>query len=85
MKKKKITKFGDIEIENPKCYQHKIPISIKTTDINVIVISNKVSFSKKNLNVSLSLKMLKNRSFCIFFPKLNAYRRDFRETKHMPF
>ena len=46
-KKKKITKFCDIEIEKPKCYQHKIPISIKTTDINVIVISNKVSFSKK--------------------------------------
>ena len=47
MKKQIIKKFGDIQIENQQFYQHKIPISIKTTDINVIVISNKVSFSKK--------------------------------------
>ena len=27
--------------------------------------------------------MLKNRPLCIFFPKMNAYRRDFDETKHI--
>ena len=49
MKKQTIKKFGDIQIKNQKFYQHKIPISIKTTDINVIVIFNNVSFSKKNI------------------------------------
>ena len=41
-----ITKFGDIESEKQKLNQHKRPISIKNTDINKIVISNKISFSK---------------------------------------
>ena len=43
---KKIIKLGDIEIEKPKFYQHKSPISINNTDINKIVVS-KVSFGKK--------------------------------------
>ena len=29
--------------------------------------------------------MLKNRSLCIFFPKISAYRRDFDETECMLF
>ena len=27
----------------------------------------------------------KNRPLCIFFPKMSAYRRDFDETKYIPF
>ena len=60
---KTIIKFGDIEIEKQKFYQHKKPISIKDIDINKIIISNKVSFGKKgfnNINISLPTKMLKN-------------------------
>ena len=45
---KTIMKFGDIEIKKQKFHQHKRPISIKNIDINKIVVSNKVSFSKKS-------------------------------------
>ena len=40
--KKTIIKFGDIEIEIQKCYQHKRPILIKNIDIKKIAVSNKV-------------------------------------------
>ena len=43
----KIIKFGDTEIQKQKFHQYKEPISIKTIDINTIVVSNKVSFGKK--------------------------------------
>ena len=46
---KTIIKSGDIEIQKQKFYRHKGPISIKNTDINEIVVSNKVSFGKKGL------------------------------------
>ena len=46
MEKNKI-KFGDIEIEKEKFYQHERPTSIKNIDNNKIVVSNKASFSKK--------------------------------------
>ena len=56
----KIIKFGDIEIQKQKSYQHKIPISRKSIYINKIAVSNKVSFGKKRiLNISLTTKMLK--------------------------
>ena len=45
---KTIMKFGDIEIKKQKFHQHKRPIPIKNIDINKIVVSNKVSFSKKS-------------------------------------
>ena len=54
-----IIKFGDIEIEKQKFHQHKGPISIKNIDINKIVMSNEVSFGKKDLNILLATKMLK--------------------------
>ena len=40
-------------------HQHKRPISIKNIDIIKVVVSNKVSLVKKDLNISLSTKMLK--------------------------
>ena len=43
----KVIKFSDIEIQKQKFHQHREPISIKTIDINKIVVSNKVSFGKK--------------------------------------
>ena len=57
---KTITKSGDIEIEKQKFQQHKKPISIKNIDINKMVVSNKVSFGKRVLNILLAMKMLKN-------------------------
>ena len=57
---KTIIKFGDIEIEKQKFNQLKKPNSMKNIDINKIVVSNKVYFTKKDLNISLATKMLKN-------------------------
>ena len=65
---KTIIKFGDIEIEEQKFQQHKKSISIKDMDMNKIRVSNKISFDKKVLNISLNTKMLKLGSY-IFFPK----------------
>ena len=56
----RVIKFGDFEIQNQKFYQHKGPISIENTDVNKIVVSNKVSFGKNSLNISLTTKRLKN-------------------------
>ena len=43
-------KFGDIEIKKQTFYQHKRPILINSIDTNKIVVSNKVSFGKKDFN-----------------------------------
>ena len=82
---KTIIKFGDNAIEKHKFHQCKRPISIKNLDINKIVVSNKVFFSKRILNALLTTKTLKNRPLCIFLPKMSGYRRDFDETKFMSF
>ena len=83
---KTIEKFGDTEIEKYKCHQHKSFISINNMDINKLVVSNKVSFSKKRFKHFIGYKNSKKvRLLCILLPKMNAYRRDFSETKCMPF
>ena len=61
-----IINFSDIEIEKQKFHQHKRPISIKIIDINKIVVSNKVSFGKKDLNISLGTKMLKKLDLYVY-------------------
>ena len=43
-----IKKFDDTEIEKYKFHNHKNPFSIDNIDINKIVVSYKVSFSKKD-------------------------------------
>ena len=65
----KVIKFSDIEIQKQKFHQHREPISIKTIDINKIVVSNKVSFGKKkkDLNNSLATKMLKKIDLYAYF------------------
>ena len=58
--------------------------SINNIGINKIVVSNMVSFGKKNFKYLIGYKDAnKNRSFCIFLPKMSSYRRDFDETKYM--
>ena len=66
---KTIMKFGDIEIEKQNFHQPKRPISIKNIDINEIVVSNKVSFGKRVLNISLAIKMLKLDLYVYFSQK----------------
>ena len=83
---KTIIKFGDIETEKQKFCQYKRPISIKSLDIDKIVVSKKVSFSKKGFKHFIGLKDAKRiRPLCIFLPKMSAYRKDFDETKYMSF
>ena len=63
-------------------HQHKRPISIKSIDINKIVVSNKVSFGKKGIKYFIGWKDAKKiRPLLIFLPKMSVYRRDFNETK----
>ena len=57
---KEIIMFDDTEIEKYKFYRHKRPILIHDIDINETVVSNKVSFDKKNLNTLLAIRMLQN-------------------------
>ena len=71
---KTIIKFEDIEIEEQKFHQYKRSIPIKKIDINNIVVSNKTSFGKKVLNVSLAIKMLK---------KLDVYAYFFQKWVHV--
>ena len=83
---KKVTKFDDTEIEKYKFHQHKKPISIENIDINKIVVSNKVSFGKKEFKYFIGYKDAKRiRPLCIFFPKMIVYRRDFDKTECVSF
>ena len=83
---KSIMKSGGIEMEKQKYHQNKMPISIKNIDINKTIVSNKVSFRKKGFKYFISYKdEKKNRSLCIFLPKVSAYKRDFDGTKCMSF
>ena len=44
---KRITKFGDAEIEKYKFHQHKSPVSTNNIDINKIVLSNNLPFGNQ--------------------------------------
>ena len=58
-------------------------LSIKNIDINKIVVSNKVYFSKKEFEYLICYKVAKEiRPLCIFRKKMSAYRKNFDETKH---
>ena len=66
---KKIIKIDDTEIEKHKFHQHKGPISISNTDINKIVVSNKVSFGKKDFKYFIGYKDGKKLPFIHFASK----------------
>ena len=57
---KKNKKFDDTEIKKYKFHQNKSTISIYDIDINKIVVSNKLPFSKQDFIYSLATKMIKN-------------------------
>ena len=81
---KKIIKFDDTEIEECEFHQHKHPILINDIDINVIVVSHKLPFSKQKFKYFVGYKdNLKVRPLCIFFPKMSIYKRYFDKTKYM--
>ena len=53
---KKIIKFHDTGIEKYKFHQYKSPILIDNIDNNKIVVSNKVSFGKKDFKYFIGYK-----------------------------
>ena len=59
-------KFSDNEIQKPKFHLHKEHISIRIIDIDKTVVSSKVSFGKKDLNILLATKMLKKIDLCVY-------------------
>ena len=74
VKIKTIIKFDDIETQKLKFHQHKGPIWIRFLLV------------KKDLNNLSVTKMIKKiRPLCIFLQKMNAYRKDFGESKSMSF
>ena len=78
--------MDDTEIEKYKFHLHNSPISVNNIDINKIVVSNKVSFGEKDFKYFFHYKDAKKiKPLCTFLPKMSAYRRDFNETKYMPF
>ena len=82
----KIIKSCDTEIEKHKIHQNKSPISINKIDINKLVESNKVPFSKKGFRYFVGYKYSKKvKPLCIFLPKISAYRRHFDKAKYMSF
>ena len=59
---------------------------IDNRDVNKIVVSNKISFGKKDFNYFIGYKDAKIiRPLYIFFPKMSVYRKDFDKTKCMSF
>ena len=70
----KIIKFGDTEIEKYKFHQHKNPILINNIDINKIVVSNKVSFGKKDFKYFIGYNDAK---------KIDLYAYSFQKCVHI--
>ena len=70
---RKFIKFVDIEIQKNPFRQHKGSISIKNIDINKIVLSNRVSFGKKDLNISLATKMIKKFDLYVYFSQKSVH------------
>ena len=82
----KIVKCVNIEFKKQTFPQNNRPILIKNLDINKIVVSNKVSFGKKESKYFIGYKETKNRKpLSIFLPKISVYGRNFDETKCMSF
>ena len=62
---KKTTAFRCTEIEKHTFYYHKNPISMDDVDIHKIIVSIKISLSKRVLNILLVPKILKKWSYYI--------------------
>ena len=71
---KTIINFGDIGIGKQNFHQNKRPILIKNININIIVVSNKVSLGKSGFKYFIGYKDAKIRPVCIFLPKMSEYR-----------
>ena len=68
---KEILALGDVENEKKKNYWSKIPVPLTDVDIENILVSNEVSFGKKNYKyfISYLLNNDKVRTLHIMLPK----------------
>ena len=69
---KTITTFGDNEIKKI-FYQYNRPISIKNIDISKLVVSNKVSLSKKGFKYFIGSENAKKINLYVYFPHKWVY------------
>ena len=68
----KIIKFDDTKIKQCKFHQNKSTILINDIDINKIVVSDKLLFSKQHFKYFIGYKDAKIiRPLCMFFSKVN--------------
>ena len=66
--------FDDNETEEYECHQYRSFISMNSTNINKIVVSNKFPFSRKGSKYFISYKDNKKvKPLCILFPETNEY------------
>ena len=65
--KKTTIKFDDLEIQKQNFHQHIRPISVKNVDINKVIVSNKLSFGKNDLNTLLAKKIIKKLDLYVYF------------------
>ena len=56
---KEILTFGDTEIEKNKFYRHKSSVPLKNVDIEKVLVSNKISLVKNNINTMVNCIMIK--------------------------
>ena len=81
---KAIIKFDDTETEEYNFHHCKSPISINDIDIDKILVSNKLPFSKQDFKYLIGYKdAAKIRPLCTFHQKMSMYRRSFDKTKCM--
>ena len=50
---KEISTFGNIEIEKNRFYRHNTPILLEDVDIEIVIISNKISFGEKKTTMTV--------------------------------
>ena len=83
---KDILTFCDIQIEKRKNQNSKYPIDMYNVDIDIIMISNKVHFGKKNFKqfIGYSDKEI-TRPLSIVFPRISGYEKSFIDCKYMLF
>ena len=85
---KEILTFGNIEIEKNKFYNHKTPTFLGDVDIEEVLVSNNISFGKRNYKYFIGYLHNANKveALNIMLPKTNAYVKSYDEhTKWMYF
>ena len=72
---KEILKFGDIEIEKNKFCRNKTPIFLKNVDVQIVLVSNKISFGEKSYKYFIIAYLYNDHNvkpLHIMFPKISA-------------